>query len=711
MASPNLSTHANHVRQLFERLRAAGLAINREKCVFGCDTVTFLGHTVSGRGIVPLASKVAAIAAIPRPVTKVDLQRFLGCINFYHRFVPKLAAVLAPLHRLVTSVAKQKDVLVWDDSQVAAFSASKDSLANATMLVHPDPSRPLSLTTDASDVAVGAVLSQGPDHQPLAFYSKKLSTAEVKYSAFDRELLALYLAVRHFRSSLEGRSFVIYTDHKPLCGAISSAVEKSPRQTRHLSFIAEFCTDIRHVSGESNVVADTLSRPAVPASFASTGDSPDSPVSSAFVDAADHPTPALVDEHVICALSIPLCPGLDLQALAAEQHEDLLSSLPSSSSLRLERLPLASASDPGTTILCDVSLDRPRPVVPPSWTQRVFDCIHGISHAGAKATLREISRRFVWRGLRADVIRLARLCQDCQVSKVHRHVRAPLVQRPVPLERFSSLHVDLVGPLPESEGFSYLFTVIDRTTRWLEAIPLRDITAASCASALIRHWICRFGVPSDITSDQGRQFTSALWTELHCLLGISCLRTTAYHPQANGMVERVHRVLKERLMARSKTPAWMDHLPLVLLGIRTSVRQDLEWCPAELVYGATLRLPGEFLYPADSDSMLSPSTAFVARLRSALAAMRPAPSVHHRSVSAATATTASGVPQSLSQVSHVFLRVDAVRRPLSRPYEGPFRVLKKGPKTFVLCRGGKAWTVSVDRLKPAWGSFGPSAVS
>ena len=104
------------------------------------------------------------------------------------------------------------------------------------MLVHSDPSSPLFLTTDASDVAVGAVLSQGPQHQPLAFYSKKLSAAEVKYSAFDRELLALYLSVKHFRPTLEGRSFTIFTDHKPLCGALDSAVEKSPLQTRHLSF-------------------------------------------------------------------------------------------------------------------------------------------------------------------------------------------------------------------------------------------------------------------------------------------------------------------------------------------------------------------------------------------------------------------------------------------------------------------------------------------
>ena len=141
---------------------------------------------------------------MPRPVTRVDLQRFLGCVNFYHRFVPHLAAVLAPLHALVSSVPKQKDVLHWDPEYIGAFDAAKSKLAQATLFVHPLPSAPLFLTTDTSDVEVGAVLCQSQDGSqlPLAFYSKKLSSAERKYSAFDRELLALYLLVKHFRATL-----------------------------------------------------------------------------------------------------------------------------------------------------------------------------------------------------------------------------------------------------------------------------------------------------------------------------------------------------------------------------------------------------------------------------------------------------------------------------------------------------------------------------
>ena len=237
--------------------------------------------------------------------------------------------------------------------------------------------------------------------------------------------------MKHFRATLEGRAFTIFTDHKPLCGAIASSVEKSPRQLRHLSFVAEFCTDIRHVSGEANAVADALSRPAA---------------LDDVVEADDHSS--LVHEHVVCALALPLCPGLDLHAMAAAQSPAEFCDLERpSSSLKLRSLPLSAPASSGTqtssSILCDISRDRPRPLVPSSWVDRVFQCIHGISHAGGKATMREVSRRFVWHGLRSDVLHLACQCQDCQASKVHRHVRSPLVQRPVPLEWFSSLHVDL----------------------------------------------------------------------------------------------------------------------------------------------------------------------------------------------------------------------------------------------------------------------------
>ena len=122
-----------------------------------------------------------------------------------------------------------------------------------------------------------------------------------------------------------------------------------------------------------------------------------------------------------------------------------------------------------------------------------------------------------------------------------------------------------------------------------------DTSATACARVLISQWIARFGVPSDISSDRGPQFTSALWAEVGKLLGMKHHRTTSYHPQANGLVERFHRSMKASLRARLKGPDWINELPWVLLGLRTAPKEDLDTSSAELVYGAPLTVPGDFL--------------------------------------------------------------------------------------------------------------------
>ena len=216
IASPSPSQHADDLRAVLSRLSAAGLKINASKCVLGASTVTFLGHTISKEGIIPLPSKVDAIAGMSLPGTKVELQRFLGMVNFYHRFVPGLAGILAPLHALTSAAPEPKSPLLWSAEQKSSFQRAKTALQHSVLLHHPDPSAPLTLTTDASDSAVGAVLAQADDC-PISFFSKKLTDAEKKYSTFDRELLAVFLAIKQFRHILEGRCFTVFTDHKPLC--------------------------------------------------------------------------------------------------------------------------------------------------------------------------------------------------------------------------------------------------------------------------------------------------------------------------------------------------------------------------------------------------------------------------------------------------------------------------------------------------------------
>ena len=181
---------------------------------------------------------------------------------------------MTPLNNLLTAAndghtrlsPKSNFELKWHENAESAFSESKQILANATLLVHPDLMAQLNITCDASDVAVGGVLQQVLNGmwQPLSFFSKKLSPAETRYSAFDCELLAVYATIKHFRYNLEGRNFFVNTDHKPLTFVMSSVTKRASLcQTRHLAFIAKFTTDIRYVKRETNFVADALSRPSV----------------------------------------------------------------------------------------------------------------------------------------------------------------------------------------------------------------------------------------------------------------------------------------------------------------------------------------------------------------------------------------------------------------------------------------------------------------
>lgn len=254
IASKNMNEHIKHVEIVLKKLEEYGLRINVAKCNFGQSEIKFLGHMVTADGIAPLPEKVQAIKDFPQSKTASQMKRFLAMLNFYRRFIPNAIQSQIPLLRHIAGNKKNDQTIIrWSAEDLTSFEKCKQELVNATILAHPSKNAKLILSTDASDVAVGAVVHQleNQHFEPLGFYSQKLTEPQKNYSTYDKELTAIYQAVKHFQHMLEGREFCIFTDHKPLIFVFHKKLEKtSPRQVRQLDYISQFTTDIRHVSGK-----------------------------------------------------------------------------------------------------------------------------------------------------------------------------------------------------------------------------------------------------------------------------------------------------------------------------------------------------------------------------------------------------------------------------------------------------------------------------
>lgn len=372
--------------------------------------------------------------------------------------------------------------------------------------------------------------------------------------------------------------------------------------------------------------------------------------------------------------------GIDYEQLAHSQETNLelqkILKNPTTN-LVLKKLPIANSS---TTLYCDTSTSNIRPYVTTEFRRAAFNMVHRLAHPHAGTTVKLVANRFVWPFVRRDCGRCARSC-------------TPLAESPR-TGRLEHVHIDIMGPLPPSNGNQYVVTMMHRIMRWPEAIPVSNISAESIAKVFLQNWVSRFGAPAQVTTDQGRQFEAVLFNSFISFCGSWHICTTVYHPQANGQVERWHRTLKTAIMAYS-TEHWTEILPFVLFGLRSAINNETGVSLAQLTFGTHLRLLGEFFTNDNTKRYkITDAHEYVQQLSMTI----------RQFTGQVTSSQKSSVyiPTELSDCSHVFVRVDTPHKSLKPPYTRPHQVLERNEMTVKIEINGRISCISINRVRPAF---------
>ena len=693
--SLSLDDHSQHLRAVLNRLKEAGLVVNMKKCQFVKEEVKFLGHLISSGRASPLPDKVKSIEEFPPPKTKKQLQTFLGLAGYYRRFIPAFSTIAVPLYDLLQAKSRWK----WEGQEEKAFNLLKSSLCQEPIvLALPNSDTEFEVHTDASDVGLGAVLSQ--DGRVVEYASRRLNRAERNYSVTERELLAIVWALEKWRKYLFGKRFLLSTDHRPLT-FIQTVKEPRGRIARWISRIQEYDFRIRYTPGKDNTVADSLSR-----SYHWTR-----PLEHETLPQSMNPVSALTFYEDLESLSKQQREDCELRSIIDAFQDGHWPESKGGSQRRLcqlwKQLGLSTEGVLMRTFKQKGNLIRV-PVIPASKRQELLERFHGSAHLGVHKTYDLLRMNAYWPGMEADTQKFVSSCERCQLAKPARNLnRAPL--KPIftssPMEMWA---MDIMGPLAyTSGGKRYILVATDLFSRWVETVPLTDQSARTVAKAFIESVILRYGVPQTLLTDQGTNFESQLMKEICDLLGIRKVRTSTFHPRTDGQAERMNRTIKERIAAVGG--CWEEALPFVTFSINATVNSMTGFTPYQLVYG---RHPPQFFQTTGISDHSPPRSMheFVNQLVRTLKRLNSAAKVNSDENKKSAADTyrlklpqmSQWTPFSVgSSVKYRNRYPDRANRKFSDRYVGPFTVLaRRGVNYKVSFNKGKSRWVHHDDLLP-----------
>jgi hypothetical protein len=642
--------HQIHLEKVLKRLRQYSLYCKESKCHFYQTQVEFLGYIVTPEGVKMDESRITSIKEWPEPKSYANVQQFLGFCNFYRRFIQHYSAITAPMTALLKGSVRgiQHALWRWPPEAQDAFETLREAFTRAPLLMHYDPAKRCRVDTDASGVALAAILSQqdaAGNWHPVAFWSRKLTDVETRYGTHDQELMAIVASFKHWRHYLEGVSetTIVYSDHRNL-STFMNMRELNGRQARWAMKLAGFDLEIRHQPGKRNPADAPSRRPdyvsestpnthRLPLEFLQSqlGLSAPRGLSGASkrvgvmvgrvlirrvvteADGQSYPVLSVATQKVSRTKARDAARDLDPYGEEPWMLKELLRSVqkddPMVISVRgdLDAEVIRGVTEKESLEMWSVRdglLYRSGALYVPkveSICQELMRRHHDdplAGHFGIEKTLELLQRKYYWETLKQDVKEYVSTCPVCQRMKPRRHKPYGLLKPlPEPRAAWSDITMDFITDLPPSRRgrnvYDSILVIVDRKTKMSLYVPCdKKCDAEELAHLLVERVISRFGTPDSIVSDRGPIFTSNFWSEVCYITKIKKRLSTAFHPQTDGQTERQNQTLIHwlRCYVDEQQSNWAGLLPLAEFAYNNSYHASIKMSPFRALYGSDLDL-------------------------------------------------------------------------------------------------------------------------